>query len=131
MPRVLDSCRFILGPEAQTLERELAALCGARLGVGTGSGTDALLLALKAVGVVPGDEVITSAFSFVASATTIVMAGAAPVFLDVDPPPPKLHPPPGGRPIPPPPRAPVPVHLSRQPPPRHPARPLPRAHPPP
>ena len=83
--RVLDSCRFILGPEGQALERELAELCGARHGVGTGSGTDALLLALKAVGVGPGDEVITSAFSFVASATTIVMAGATPVYVDVEP----------------------------------------------
>ncbi len=83
--RVLDSCRFILGPEGQALERELADLGGARHGVGTGSGTDALLLALKAVGVKPGDEVITSAFSFVASATTIVMAGATPVFVDIEP----------------------------------------------
>lgn len=83
--RVLDSCRFILGPEVQALERELAAHCGARHGVGTGSGTDALLLALKAVGVKPGDEVITSPFSFVASATTVVMAGATPVFADIDP----------------------------------------------
>lgn len=83
--RVLDSCRFILGPEGQGLERELAELCGARHGVGTGSGTDALLLALKAVGVRPGDEVITSAFSFVASATTIVMAGAIPVYVDIEP----------------------------------------------
>src|SRR5260370_24434670 len=85
MRGVLDSCRFILGPEAQTLERELAALCGARLGVGTGSGTDALLLALKAVGVVPGDEVITSAFSFVASGTTVVIAGPPPVFVGARP----------------------------------------------
>jgi len=83
--RVLDSCRFVLGPEGQGLERELADLCGARHGVGTGSGTDALLLALKAVGVGPGDEVITSAFSFVASATTIVMAGATPVYVDIEP----------------------------------------------
>jgi dTDP-4-amino-4,6-dideoxygalactose transaminase len=83
--RVLDSCWFILGPEGRALESELALLCGARHGVGTGSGTDALLLALKAVGVKPGDEVITSAFSFVASATTIVMAGARPVFVDIDP----------------------------------------------
>ena len=74
-----------LGPEGQGLERELADLCGARHGVGTGSGTDALLLALKAVGVAPGDEVITSAFSFVASATTIVMAGATPVYVDIEP----------------------------------------------
>lgn len=83
--RVLDSCRFILGPEGQGLERELADLCGARHGVGTGSGTDALLLALKAVGIRPGDEVITSAFSFVASATTIVMAGGVPIYVDVEP----------------------------------------------
>jgi len=83
--RVLDSCRFVLGPEGQGLERELADLCGARHGVGTGSGTDALLLALKALGVGPGDEVITSAFSFVASATTIVMAGATPVYVDIEP----------------------------------------------
>ncbi len=83
--RVLDSCRFVLGPEGHGLERELAELCGARHGVGTGSGTDALLLALKAVGVRPGDEVITSAFSFVASATTIVMAGATPVYVDIEP----------------------------------------------
>ena len=83
--RVLDSCRFVLGPEGQGLEHELADLCGARHGVGTGSGTDALLLALKAVGVGPGDEVITSAFSFVASATTIVMAGATPVYVDIEP----------------------------------------------
>jgi UDP-N-acetyl-3-dehydro-alpha-D-glucosamine 3-aminotranferase len=81
--RVLDSCRFVLGPEGQGLERELADLCGARHGVGTG--TDALLLALKALGVGPGDEVITSAFSFVASATTIVMAGATPVYVDIEP----------------------------------------------
>src|SRR5258706_373322 len=83
--RVLDSCRFVLGPEGQGLERELAEVSGTRHGVGTGSGTDALLLALKAVGVRPGDEVITSAFSFVASATTIVMAGAIPVYVDVEP----------------------------------------------
>ena len=67
--RVLARSRFILGPEVQALEAELAALCGARHGIGVNSGTDALLLALKAVGVGPGDEVITSAFSFVASAT--------------------------------------------------------------
>jgi len=112
---VLDSCRFVLGPEGQTLERELAALCGARLGVGTGSGTDALLLALKAVGVVPGDEVITSAFSFVASGTTIVMAGATPVFVDVDPGTYNLDPARVEPAITPRTRAIVPVHLYGQP----------------
>src|SRR5260370_33447094 len=115
MRGVLDSCRFILGPEAQTLERELAALCGARLGVGPGSGTDALLLALKAVGVVPGDEVITSAFSFVASGTTVVMAGATPVFVDVDPGTYNLDPARVERAITPRTRAIVPVHLYGQP----------------
>jgi dTDP-4-amino-4,6-dideoxygalactose transaminase len=83
--RVLASCRFILGPEVAALEAELAALCGSRHGIGVNSGTDALLLALKAVGVKPGDEVITSSFSFVASATTVLMLGARPVFVDVDP----------------------------------------------
>jgi dTDP-4-amino-4,6-dideoxygalactose transaminase len=83
--RVLAGSRFILGPEVQALEAELAQCCGASHGVGVNSGTDALLLALKAVGVGPGDEVITSPFSFVASATTIVFAGATPVYVDVDP----------------------------------------------
>jgi dTDP-4-amino-4,6-dideoxygalactose transaminase len=82
--RVLESSQFVLGGEGRTLEAELAALAGVRHGVGVGSGTDALRLALTAVGVKPGDEVITPAFSFVASATTIVMAGARPVFVDVD-----------------------------------------------
>jgi len=112
--RVLDSCRFILGPEGKALERELADLCGARHGVGTGSGTDALLLALKAVGVKPGDEVITSAFSFVASATTIVMAGATPVFVDVEAETFNLDPAGVERAITPRTRAIVPVHLYGQ-----------------
>lgn len=113
--RVIDSCRFVLGPEGQALERELAALGGARHGVGTGSGTDALLLALKAVGVGPGDEVITSAFSFVASATTVVMAGATPVFVDVDPETCNLDAAQLERAITPRTRAIVPVHLYGQP----------------
>jgi len=83
--RVLTSGRFILGPEVQALEAELAAHCGAANGVGVNSGTDALLMALQAVGIGPGDEVITSAFSFVASASTILLAGATPVFVDIDP----------------------------------------------
>ncbi|OGK87374.1 MAG: hypothetical protein A2X52_21030 [Candidatus Rokubacteria bacterium GWC2_70_16] len=83
--RVLASSWFILGPEGQALEAELAALCQASHGVGVNSGTDALLFALKALGVQPGDEVITSAFSFVASGSTIALCGATPVFVDVDP----------------------------------------------
>lgn len=82
--RVIDSSVFVLGPHGRALETELAGLCAARHGVGVGSGTDALRLALTALGVAAGDEVITPAFSFVASATTIAMAGARPVFVDVD-----------------------------------------------
>jgi dTDP-4-amino-4,6-dideoxygalactose transaminase len=81
---VIDTSAFVLGPEGRALEGELARLCGARHGVGVGSGTDALRLALTALGVGTGDEVVTPAFSFVASATTIVMAGARPVFVDVE-----------------------------------------------
>jgi dTDP-4-amino-4,6-dideoxygalactose transaminase len=83
--RVLDGGRFVLGEEGRALEGELAARAGVRHGIGVGSGTDALRLALAAVGVGAGDEVITPAFSFVASASTIVMAGARPVFVDIDP----------------------------------------------
>jgi dTDP-4-amino-4,6-dideoxygalactose transaminase len=83
--RVLDGSQFVLGGEGRALEAELAALAGVRHGVGLASGTDALRLALAAVGVGPGDEVVTPALSFVASASTVVMAGARPVFVDVEP----------------------------------------------
>jgi dTDP-4-amino-4,6-dideoxygalactose transaminase len=83
--RVLDGSQFVLGGEGRALEAELAALAGVRHGVGVGSGTDALRLALTAVGVKPGDEVLTPALSFVASASTIVMTGATPVFVDIEP----------------------------------------------
>ena len=82
---MLASCRFILGPEVAALETELAALCGVTHGIGVNSGTDALVLALKSLGVQPGDEVITSAFSFVASASAALMVGARPVFVDIVP----------------------------------------------
>ena len=85
MARVLDSSQFVLGGEGRALEGELAAVCGARHAIGVASGTDALRLALAALGVGPGDEVLTPAFSFVASASTIVMAGATPVCVDIDP----------------------------------------------
>jgi len=83
--RVCDSQAFILGPEVEVLEREIAALTGAAGAVGCASGTEALWLALVAAGVKPGDSVITTAFSFFASASAIVRAGATPIFVDVDP----------------------------------------------
>jgi dTDP-4-amino-4,6-dideoxygalactose transaminase len=83
--RVCASQHFILGPEVDALEREVAAYCGAADAVGCASGTDALWLALLALGVQPGDSVITSAFSFFASASAIARIGARPVLLDVDP----------------------------------------------
>jgi dTDP-4-amino-4,6-dideoxygalactose transaminase len=83
--RVCDSQSFILGPEVEALEREIAALTGAASAVGCASGTEALWLALVAAGVKPGGSVITTAFSFFASASAIVRAGATPVFVDVDP----------------------------------------------
>jgi dTDP-4-amino-4,6-dideoxygalactose transaminase len=83
--RVIDSSQFVLGPEGRALESELAAVGGVKHAVGVASGTDALRLALLGLGIGPGDEVITPAFSFVASATTIMMTGATPVFADIDP----------------------------------------------
>jgi dTDP-4-amino-4,6-dideoxygalactose transaminase len=82
--RVCESQNFILGPEVEALEREIAAFTGTAAAVGCASGTEALWLALVAAGVKPGDRVITSPFSFFASASAIVRAGATPVFVDVD-----------------------------------------------
>jgi dTDP-4-amino-4,6-dideoxygalactose transaminase len=83
--RVCDSQVFILGPEVEALEREIATQTGAAAAVGCSSGTEALWLALVAAGVKPGDAVITTPFSFFASASSIVRAGATPIFIDVDP----------------------------------------------
>ncbi len=82
--RVCDEQGFILGPEVEALEGEICALTGAAAAVGCASGTEALWLALVAAGVQPGDAVITTAFSFFASASAIVRAGATPVLMDVD-----------------------------------------------
>ena len=112
--RVLTSAWFVMGPEGRALEAELADTSGARHGVGVNSGTDALLLALKALGVKAGDEVITSAFSFVASGTTIALAGATPVFVDIDPITYNLDPAAVEKAITPRTRAIVPVHLYGQ-----------------
>lgn len=81
--RVLASGNFILGEEVEAFEREFAAFCGTKAAVGVANGTDALLLALKALGVGPGDEVITVPNSFVASAAVVAQVGARPVFMDV------------------------------------------------
>ena len=82
---VLEHGRFILGPEVAELETAVAELSTVRHGIGVASGTDALLLALRAVGVKPGDEVITSNFSFFASAGVVSRLGARPVFVDIEP----------------------------------------------
>ncbi len=83
--RVCSSQRFILGEEVEALEQELAAFTGAAHAIGCASGTDAVWLMLAASGIGPGDAVATTPFSFFASASAIVRAGARPVFFDVDP----------------------------------------------
>jgi dTDP-4-amino-4,6-dideoxygalactose transaminase len=83
--RVLASGQVILGPEVRALEAELASWCGASHGVGCGSGTDAISLALHALGIGPGDEVILPTFTFFATAGCVSRTGARPVFVDIDP----------------------------------------------
>jgi len=85
LERVLDSGRYILGPEVSAFEEEFAAHCGARHAVGIANGTDAITIALRAMGVGPGDEVVVPSFTFYASAEAIPPTGARPVFCDIDP----------------------------------------------
>jgi len=82
---VLDAGRYILGPEVEAFESELAAYLGARHVVGVANGTDAITIALRAMGVGPGDEVVVPSFTFYASAEAIPPTGARPVFCDIDP----------------------------------------------
>ena len=83
--RVIENSQFILGPEVEAFEKEMAAYCGTGYAIGVASGTEALQLALLACGIAPGDEVITTPFTFIATAEAITQCGALPVFVDIDP----------------------------------------------
>src|SRR6516164_8405025 len=82
---VVADGRFILGPEVEAFERELASYLGVRPVIGVANGTDALMIALRAVGVGPGDEVVVPSLTFYASAEAVAAIGARPVFCDVEP----------------------------------------------
>ena len=83
--KVIESQDFILGEEVRELEKEIAQYCGTKYGVGVASGTDALILSLKALDIGPGDEVITTPFTFFATAESVSIVGAKPLFVDIDP----------------------------------------------
>src|SRR5262249_54498689 len=83
--RVLESGNYILGAEVEAFERDFAEFCGSGHAVGVGSGTDALILALRAFGVGPGDEVITVSHTALATVAAVLACGAVPVLVDVDP----------------------------------------------
>jgi len=113
--KVIEQGQFILGPEVKTFEREIASYCGTKLAVGVASGTDALHLALLACGIKPGDEVITTPFTFIATAEAITRCGAIPIFSDIDPRTYNLDPAQIEKKITPRTKAIIPVHLYGQP----------------
>ena len=81
---ILDSGQFILGPNVKSFEQEIASYCHVKHAAGLASGTDALYLCLKALDIKQGDEVITTPFTFIATAEAITYVGATPVFVDID-----------------------------------------------
>lgn len=85
MARVVEHGQFIMGPEVAELEAQLASFCGARHAIGCASGTDALLMALLALGIAPGDAVVVPSLTFTATAEVVALIGATPVFADVHP----------------------------------------------
>jgi len=112
---VLDSGRFILGPQVQAFEEEAAAYLGVEHAIGVANGTDALVLALDALGIGPGDEVICPTFTFYATAESIARRGATPVFADIDPATMNLDPADVRRRVTPKTKAVMPVHLFGRP----------------
>ena len=112
---VLASGRFILGPQVQAFEEEAAAYLGVDHAIGVANGTDALVLALDALGIGPGDEVICPTFTFYATAESIARRGATPVFADIDPATMNLDPADVRRRVTPKTKAVMPVHLFGRP----------------
>ncbi|MCK4789416.1 MAG: aminotransferase class I/II-fold pyridoxal phosphate-dependent enzyme, partial [Desulfobacteraceae bacterium] len=113
--KVIERGQFILGPEVKVLEEEIASYLGVEYAIGVASGTDALHLALVACGIKPGDEVITTPFTFIATTEVITNCGAIPVFVDIEPKTYNINPDKIESKISPKTKAVIPVHLYGQP----------------